>query len=362
MTRPPSRKATSQDVADLAGVSRSAVSLVLNGRGDGNIAPDKQAAIRAAAAQLEYEPNPSAVSLRSSRTRTLGMVTDAIASTAYGGDLLRGASEAAERSGHLLVLVDTHDEEQREADAYRTLRGRRVDGLLFAAMSLREYSVPAAATGVPFALANCYDPAAPSVPAFVADEVAGGRAAARLLLDAGHRDVVLLAGARDAVASTLREDGVRAELTAAGHALRTVETGWEISDGVAAATAVLTGPDRPTGLVCANDRVAVGAVLAANRLGLDVPADLSVVGYDDDAALAAPMVPALTTIALPHRQIGEAAVARVLADLAVDVSGTGEPRTTGHGTVLVPCPVVVRDSVAPPRRRTSRQRAGSPNR
>jgi LacI family transcriptional regulator len=338
-------------VADLAGVSRSAVSLVLNGRGDGNIAPDKQAAIRAAAAQLEYEPNPSAVSLRSSRTRTLGLVTDAIASTAYGGELLRGASEAAERSGHLLVLVDTHDEEQREVDAYRTLRARRVDGLLFAAMSLREYAVPEAAAGVPFVLANCYDPTRPTVPAFVADEVAGGRAAARLLLDAGHRDLVLLAGARDAVASTLREDGAREELAAAGlPALRTVETGWDISDGFAAATAVLTSPGRPTALVCANDRVAVGAVLAAGRLGLDVPGDLSVVGYDDDAALAAPMVPALTTIALPHRQIGEAAVARVLADLGGGADAPQIGRAAGHGTVLVPCPVVVRDSVAPPQR------------
>lgn len=155
---------------------------------------------------------------------------------------------------------------------------------------------------------------------------------------------MLLAGNRADIASTLREQGARAALEAAGlPALRTVETGWEISGGVRAATAVLTGPCRPTGLLCANDRVAVGAVLAANRLGLSVPADVSVVGYDDDENLAAPMVPALTTIGLPHRAIGEAAVRRVLGDLEQDPGGR-----RGPGTVLVPCPVVVRDSVAAP--------------
>jgi LacI family transcriptional regulator len=139
----------------------------------------------------------------------------------------------------------------------------------------------------------------------------------------------------------LREKGSREALTAAGvPGLRSVETGWEISDGFAAATTVLAGPDRPTALICANDRVAVGAVLAANRLGLSVPSDVSVVGYDDDENLAGPMVPALTTIALPHRRIGELAVRWVLDALE------GSPDRPG--TVLVPCPVVVRESVAAP--------------
>ena len=101
------RRATAQDVADLAGVSRSAVSLVLNGRGAGNIAADKQALIIAAAQQLNYTPNTVALSLRSRRSATIGVVTDAIATSAFGGQLLEGAADVAVAHGYLLLVIDT---------------------------------------------------------------------------------------------------------------------------------------------------------------------------------------------------------------------------------------------------------------
>ncbi len=138
------RKATSQDVADLAGVSRSAVSLVLNGHGAGNIAPDKQTLIIEAARQLNYTPNAVALSLRNRRSSTIGVVTDAIATTAFGGQLLQGAADAAVAAGYLLLVIDTQKELEREGRAYETLQNRQVDGFLFAAMSLRPYDAPPA--------------------------------------------------------------------------------------------------------------------------------------------------------------------------------------------------------------------------
>ncbi|HEU5484876.1 MAG TPA: LacI family DNA-binding transcriptional regulator, partial [Microlunatus sp.] len=126
------RKATSKDVADLAGVSRSAVSLVLNGRGAGNIAPDKQALIIEAARKLNYTPNTVALSLRSRRSATIGVVTDAIATSAFGGRLLQGAADAAVAEGYLLLVVDTQNDAERERRAYDTLQNRQVDGFLFA--------------------------------------------------------------------------------------------------------------------------------------------------------------------------------------------------------------------------------------
>src|SRR5580765_4856405 len=102
------RKATSKHVAERAGVSRAAVSLVLNGRGDGNIAPAKQEAIRLAARELRYTPNSAARSLRSQRTHTIGLVTDAIATTAFGGGQLAGAIEVARVSDYLVLVLDTH--------------------------------------------------------------------------------------------------------------------------------------------------------------------------------------------------------------------------------------------------------------
>lgn len=344
------RKATARDVAALAGVSRSAVSMVLNGRGDGNIAADKQAAIRAAAAELDYTPNAVALSLRNRRTRTIGVVTDAIATTAFGGRVLDGAAAVAAESGYVLVVMDSHFDERREAEAYRSLLDRRVDALLFAAMAFRAYESPALMQTIPSVLANAFD-TRDTVAGFVPAEVAGGRTATRALLDAGHTDILMLTGRAhidgipELVAVGRREQGFREAMAAAGLPAREpLTSGWDIVDGYRAASHVLSGPDRPTGVLAANDRCAVGVVLAAAHLGLRVPEDLSVVGYDDDENVAPTMVPAFTTVELPHRAMGEHA-ARRLFDLLAGVE------TDGAGVWAIPCPLVERDSVAPPYRR-----------
>jgi LacI family transcriptional regulator len=343
------RRATSQDVADRAGVSRSAVSLVLNGRGAGNISAANQAAILAAARELDYRPNPVALSLRTQRSATIGVVTDAIASAGYAGRLLQGASERAAAHGYLLLVIDTQRDPSQEARAFDTLRDRQVDGFLFAAMSLRSYEPSPVGSGAPIVLANCFDPD-DRVLGFVPDEVAGGAAAARHLVERGHRDIVLLAGTPDVVATHLREQGYLEVMAAAGLAVPpSVVGGWDIEQGHAAATHVLTTRDPlPTALICANDRAAAGAVLAAANLGLSVPGDLSVVGYDDDQNVAPTMVPALTTVRLPHREMGEAAIQALLDRL---VGGADSPIA---GRVLLDCPLVVRDSVAAPAPRPGR--------
>jgi LacI family transcriptional regulator len=336
------RKATSRDVAELAGVSRTAVSLVLNGRGDGNIAPEKQEAIRAAARKLHYTPNSVALSLRSQRTRTIGVVTDAIATHAFGGRVLAGAGDTALEEGFLLLVMDTQEDPTRQAEAFQTLRDRRVDGLMFAALSLRPFHAPDFLRGTPAALANCFEPDN-GVYSVGCDEVGGGRRATEVLIEQGHRDIVMLAGSPELVATHRRVDGFLSATAAAGLDVRPpVTAGWAIDDGYRAATQVLTGDDPPTGIVCANDRVAVGVVLAAARLGLSVPEDLSVVGYDDDENVAPHMAPRLTTIRLPHYEMGQRAMRAILDQLR---GQTVEPEQ-----VLIECPAVERDSVAPPRR------------
>ena len=226
------RKATSQDVADLAGVSRSAVSLVLNGHGAGNIAPDKQTLIIEAARQLNYTPNAVALSLRNRRSSTIGVVTDAIATTAFGGQLLQGAADAAVAEGYLLLVIDTQKDLEREGHAYETLQNRQVDGFLFAAMSLRPYDAPPALRSAPAALANCYDPD-DGVAAFIPDEVAGSRAVTQHLIEHGHRDIVMLTGTSDVVASGLRERGFAAAMASAGlPATAPIMAGWEIDKGL----------------------------------------------------------------------------------------------------------------------------------
>jgi LacI family transcriptional regulator len=334
------RKATSQDVAALAGVSRSAVSLVLNGRGAGNIAADKQAAILLAARQLNYSPNSVALSLRNQRTHTIGVVTDAIATTAFAGKLLQGAADAAAKEGYLLLVIDTHYDHDRELEAYQTLHNRQVDAFLFAAMSLRPYHAPEWMASTPSALANCFD-VQDTVDSFIPDEVSGGRHAAQALIDAGHRDIVMLTGTHDVMAAEQRETGFRQAMAAAGLTPEPVTAGWAMDKGYAAASQLLDRRDRPTAIACANDRLAVGVALAAARAGVSVPGDLSIVGYDDDENVAPCLTPPLTTVALPHRLMGERAMLQIMRRLS------GAPATPPVRELL-DCPLVSRESIAPP--------------
>ncbi|WP_285727548.1 LacI family DNA-binding transcriptional regulator [Psychromicrobium xiongbiense] len=358
------RKATSNDVARHAGVSRSAVSFVMNGRADGNIAKDKQERILAAAKALNYTPNAVARSLQSQRTHTIGVVTDSIAGGPFAGKLLQGASTTAFRAGYLLLVIDTQQDSARADSAVSTLVNRQVDALMFATMSLREHTQPPVHSEIPVVLANSFDPQG-KLRSIIPDEVSGGRAAAKILIDAGHRRIAYLAGTNELVATERRTQGFLAAMTDAGiEPTAIVPTGWETNAGFAATLRLLSTsngevrPERPSGIVCANDRVALGAMLACGQLGLRVPRDVSLVGYDDDEPLARTTVPGLTTVALPHREMGEQAAALLLEDLARASAGSPETPDAGHAAavddasqvapLLLPCPVVTRGSVAAP--------------
>jgi LacI family transcriptional regulator len=345
------RTPTSWDVARRAGVSRTAVSLVLNGRAAGNISEENQRRILAAAAELGYQPNSAAVSLRRRTTSTIGIVTDEITTSPFAGQLLQGARDAAAERGYLAFLADYGGDEERERDMVWALRGRQVDGFLLAAMSMREMAPVAELAELPVVLANCFSPTGPA--GVIADEESGGHAAARCLFELGHRRVVMLAGrnpwdTEDIPATARRITGFQraAREAGAGADAAVVHAGWHIRDGVAHARRLLDrpAPERPTGFVCARDRVAVGVALAAAQLGLRVPEDLSVVGYDNEREVAEMMVPPLTTVNLPHRTIGATSM-ELLLRTVVD----GEPLPVAD--LLVPCELVMRESVGPAPRR-----------
>ncbi|ULR50439.1 LacI family DNA-binding transcriptional regulator [Streptomyces deccanensis] len=337
-------RATSRDVARLAGVSHTAVSFVFNGRAQGNLSAETQEKIRKAARQLGYRPHSVARGLRRRRTAVIGLVTDEIATSPFAGRLLRGAMDTAWNSEHLVLTVDSGQDPATEDAAVAELLDRRVDGIIYAALSLRRARVPDGLHRTFAVFANCL-PEDGSLPAVIPAERAGGRSAARVLLDAGHRRVALVGGLDD-MATAERLRGFRDALRAAGLTAEKdwiVRTGGEIAAGYEGALRLLDGVPadrRPTGIVCYNDRVAAGVLHAAARLGLDVPADLSVVGYDDQEHMAAFLSPPLTTVALPHRAMGETAV-RLLLD-AID-SGAAPPVTTRR----LECPVVTRGSVGP---------------
>lgn len=336
------RKATAQDVADLAGVSRSAVSLVLNGRGAGNISEEKQKAIRAAAEQLDYTPNAVALSLRSRRTRTLGVLTWPGA-VGFSQTMLHRALRKAGEHSYQLLVVDTDDDAEVERHQLGTLRDRQVDGFLVVSPALAHYRPAEQLTSRPTVLLNCLDPDG-AVSSVAPDEAQAGRRAAEVLLRHGHRRIGLLVGDPASLQTQLRVAGVQQAVgSAGGHPPQPCVAGRNIDDGARAARTLLSGPDRPTAVVCTHERLAVGAALVAADLGLGVPGGLSLVSLEDGERLTSKLDPPMTTVHRPDGAMAEQAVSLLLEQLG---PGTREVRRMVFG-----CPLRERATVAAPGQR-----------
>lgn len=307
--------------------------------------------IRKAAKDLEYRPNIVSVGLRTGTTRTIGFVSDTVATSRLAGDMIKGALEAARERGAMLFIGETEGEADLTSGLLRAMHDRRVDGIIFASMFTRAITVPRALVG-PAVLLNALPRRSIRIPCVLPDEVQAGRAAARLLLDAGHRDGVHLIGAgpkaRDvppaALAGIERLTGI---LEVFGEAKVSIAGGrvcadWQPEYGYEA-TRGLLDHGRPSALICLNDRLALGAYQALDDYGLKVPKHVSVVSFDDHP-IATWIRPALTTVALPHYELGRTAVDVLFTEIDRYNQGVDPDATVRR----VPMPVRIRDSVAAP--------------
>lgn len=336
-TRP--ARITMQDVARAAQVSQTAVSLVLNQRAGANIPPETRARIQAVAAQLGYRPNAMARALRQGNSSLLGVVTDEIATTPFAGDIVRGAQQAAWQQGRILTLVNTDHQSALEQEALSALLQHQIEAYLLASMAHRPLQLPALLRGHPVVLVNASSDD-PDLPSVVPDELHGGREATEHLLALGHRRIGLIDNLDDSVAATLRVAGYQQALRQAGLAvdptLMVKLSGWQEA-GFAGALALLQLPRRPSALFCLNDRAAMGALDAARELGLRVPEQLSIIGFDNQELIAAHLRPRLTTMQLPHYEMGAWGVRALLC-----------PEPDGVRQARLHCPLVRRESVQPP--------------
>lgn len=316
------------------------MSLVLNGHADGNVSAVKQRAVREAARQLDYRPNALALSLRSQRTWTLGVLTwRGIAG--FPQEMLHAAWTAANGAGYLTMSMDTPDGIDQDQRAVSLLLDRQVDGLVVVAPELTAYEVPEALAGTQLILINCFDPDG-RVTSMVPDELGAGAAAAQILLDRGHTRISLLADSRTTAESTNRIAGVRRALAAAGlTAPELVSPRVSTEDGFALVRDALRSAHPPTAVVSTRERLSLGALLAARAAGLDVPNDLSVVSLDDGEGLATGLVPAIATAERPDRAMAEAAVLVMLEEIRS--AGDHPPRQLSFA-----CPVFLGGSVAGP--------------
>lgn len=330
------RPVTMSDVARELGLSRSAVSFAFN---DANqVSAETRKRVRDKAAELGYRPNAGARALAGQRTDLFGLVTD-IVSTPFGGDLIAGAQDWFWRHGKSLILAGTSRIDRPDTRSIEMMLEHRVGGIIVATTWNRPVELPSAMDGVPLVLVHCFDPLGRHS-TVLPDEEQGGYAATRMLLSAGRRRVAFINLPGDLAAASGRAEGYRRALGEAGidvDSSLVASSGPDAEDAFGVALALLS-ENLVDGLFCANDRIAMGAYEAARELGMRIPEDLSVVGFDNMEIISRSLRPALSTVALPFREMGERG-----AELLMDAAGGGSPT---H--LVLPCPPVVRDSVLAP--------------
>lgn len=331
---------TSRDVARAAGVSQATVSLVLGGKWQGRVSEPTAHTVREAAAHLGYRPNLAARNLRLGATRTAMLVVPALTHECFAR-IYTGAARVAADHGFGLVLYPSPAGVGPARDPFDPARAA-IDGVIASSMAADALAGIGGAdgAGLPLVMLDS-DPGVPGGPPTV--NLAVGDAVRRLtrhLLGLGHRRIAHIGADIDSWTFRERARALTAELAAAGlPAPAEQRSALTIAAGKDAAVRALTTPGpRPTALLCDDDVLAAGACKGVRALGLSVPGDVSVTGFDD-LALATALDPELTTVRLPAESVGEHGMRALLALLA------GRPAPPVQH---LPLDLVPRGSTAPP--------------
>lgn len=294
-------RVTILDVAAAAGVSKSTVSRILDER-----LPRSENAtarrVRQVAESLGYVRDVSAASLRRGQTNTIGVIVPRLTDTVMAM-LYEALARACTRTGQFAIVATTDDEPRADRKAAQTLLQRGVDGLVLStAREGDDFAQELADRGVPYVLALRSDGRSL---ASVGDDRLGGYLATRHLIDLGHRRIGLIAGPAYASSSRGRVEGYRqalAEARIADDPALVVESTFGIDSGADAAERLMSAAEPPTALFAVNDNTAIGALSTLARLGLSVPGDVSVVGYNDIPIVSRLPTP-LTSVRVPFDQI-----------------------------------------------------------
>ncbi len=299
-------RVTIHDVAAAAGVSKSTVSRILDERLPRSES-DTARRVRQVAASLGYVRDVSAASLRRGQTNTIGVIVPRLTDTVMAM-LYEALARACARSGRFAIVATTDDEPRADRAAALSLLQRGVDGLVLStAREGDDFAQELADRGVPYVLALRSDGRSL---ASVGDDRLGGYLATRHLLDLGHRRIGIIAGPNYATSSRGRLAGYCQALQEADVAqdpALIVESTFGIDSGAAAAETLMSLPQPPSALFAVNDNTAIGALSALARLGLSVPGDVSLVGYNDIPIVSRLSIP-LTSVRVPFDQIATSAL------------------------------------------------------
>jgi LacI family transcriptional regulator len=345
-SKKPNKRVTMMDVAKAAGCSQATVSVVLNSVTDIKISAELRARVVQAARALGYglgSPIRRA-GLEQLQGGCIGFIVDQLATTPEAVNAIEGARHASWENDVTILVAQTLGRAEHERKALERLLRAGAQGIVYMSIFTRRVSLDPVFTDlpVPLVLLNCYvsDNGYPSV---VPDERIGGRMATASLVKLGHRRIATIVGESFMEAAQDRLAGYRevlAETKIAFDDRLVVEGNWTPTSGFEAMAKLLALEDRPTAVFCQNDKMAMGCIAAIKEVGLRVPEDISVIGFDDDE-LARHMRPQLTTLELPHRPMGAWAVQQL---------ATLRPGSTGPYRVhKVACSPVHRSSCGRPR-------------
>ncbi|UXY31264.1 LacI family DNA-binding transcriptional regulator [Streptomyces sp. HUAS TT20] len=330
--RPP----TIRDVAEQAGVSKSLVSLVL--RGSDQVRPEKREAVLRAVRELGYRPNAAARSLSEQRTRTVGVLLNDLRNPWFV-DLLDGLNSLLRDNGLHMLLADARLNRRTGHDPIGPFLDLGVDGLVAVGTLPEPAVLGAVAERMPVVVAGAREPELPDVDVVAGDDETGARLVTEHLIGLGHRRIAHIAGygavgelRRRSFEATMRAHGLDAEARIEASDM-TEEGGYRTT------IRLLSRPDRPSAILAVNDIASVGALSAAEELGLRVPRDVSVTGYDNTSIARLRHVWLTTVDTAPH-EVGRRA-ARCLLDRFERPGGAGRvhlaaPTLEIRGTTAAP--------------------------
>lgn len=300
-TRKKSDRVTILDIARASGVSKSSVSRFLDERLPQSDS-EKVRRVRRIAAELGYMRDASAANLRRGKTGLIGVIVPRITDTVMAM-LYESLQRAAARLGYFAIVATTDDTPDAARRAAETLLSKGVDGLVLSIARTNDpFIAELADRGVPYVLALRTDGCSPSA---IGDDVLGGYLATRHLIDLGHRRIGLIAGPSYASSATGRQEGYRNAMSEAGIDIDPdiiVASTFGIESGSAAVKRMMNTSNRPTAIFAVNDNTAIGALSALSELGLSVPGDISLVGYNDIPVVSKLPTP-LTSVHVPFDQI-----------------------------------------------------------
>jgi LacI family transcriptional regulator len=344
MTEQKKRKPTMKDVARLAGVSQTTVSFVINKNPDVKFPEETKDRVWAAVFELGYRPNIIARGLRSNRTYTIGFISDEIATTPFAVQIIHGTQDRAWEDGYITLMINTGGKAGMKEAALHAMHDRKVDGIIYATMYHREVKAHDMLYELPTVLLDCFV-ADHSLPSVVPDEVKGGQDATEFLLAKGHRRIGFINNKLPVPAKFGRFEGYK-------QALSKYQIPFDqnlVFDGIdgvpgggyTGVMKLMKQKNPPTAFFCFNDRMAMGAYDALRKLGLAIPDDIAIVGFDNQELIAEDLYPGLTTMALPHYKMGQWAVQYLLELIETPEKwNTSPPKQK-----ILKCPIVVRDSV-----------------